>query len=190
VWVKCSMSNQLSVSSTKIRQAIAADAAGLAQVHVATWRTTYKGLISDEVLAGLSMERREQYWLRQLEAPLPNSFVYVATQDEQVVGFSSGGAERTGDPDYQGEVYALYLLQEAQRRGVGRGLMDASAQSLLSNGMNNMLIWVLRDNPSRRFYEAMGGSFVREQNIEIGGQTLVEVAYGWKDLHSLVKKNA
>jgi len=188
--VKCSMSNQMSVSSTKIRQAIAADAPGVARVHVATWRTTYKVLMADEILAGLSVERREQYWLRQLEAPLPNSFVYVAEQNEQVVGFSSGGAERTGDPDYQGEVYALYLLQKAQRQGLGRGLLDASAQALLANGLRSMLIWVLRDNPSRRFYEALGGSFVREQTIEIGGQALVEVAYGWKDLHSLVKKDA
>jgi hypothetical protein len=53
-----------------------------------------------------------------------------------------------------------------------------------------MLIWVLRDNPSRRFYEAMGGRFVSEQNIEINGQALVDVAYGWNDLRGLVKKDA
>jgi len=48
-----------------------------------------------------------------------------------------------------------------------------------------MLIWVLAKNPSRAFYEALGGQRVYEKQIVIGGETLVEVAYGWRDIHSL-----
>ncbi len=49
-----------------------------------------------------------------------------------------------------------------------------------------MLVWVLAENPSRRFYEVLGGKQLCEQEITIGGVTLVEVAYGWKNLHRLV----
>jgi len=43
------------------------------------------------------------------------------------------------------------------------------------------MLWVLRDNtPARKFYATLG-----EKPIEIGTQTLIEVAYGWKDLHRL-----
>ena len=52
-------------------------------------------------------------------------------------------------------------------------------------GMPSMLIWVLAKNPSRAFYEALGGQRVYEKQIVIGGETLVEVAYGWRDIHSL-----
>ncbi|WP_274651023.1 hypothetical protein [Paenibacillus humicola] len=43
-----------------------------------------------------------------------------------------------------------------------------------------MLIWVLSENPNRYFYEALGGRFIREKEIEIGGTKLKESAYGWK----------
>jgi hypothetical protein len=49
-----------------------------------------------------------------------------------------------------------------------------------------MLVWVLTNNTqARRFYEVLGGHYVREQNITIGGVDLTEVAYGWKDITGL-----
>lgn len=176
--------------SAEIRPALPADAAGIARVHVNTWRTTYKGIVWDEILAKLSVEEREQRWLKQIDAPEPDSFLYVAEQDGQVIGFSCGGPERTNDALYKGEIYGLYLLKEYQRQGIGRMLVEASVISLLANGMSSMLIWVLRENPSCRFYEALGGKYVREKKADIRGQILDEVAYGWDDLHSIVKKHA
>lgn len=40
-------------------------------------------------------------------------------------------------------------------------------------------------NPLRRFYERLGGRFAGEKEIQIGEQTLTEVAYGWDDLGAL-----
>ena len=46
-----------------------------------------------------------------------------------------------------------------------------------------MLLWVLKDNhPARRFYELMGGEYVAQKTITIGGTDLIEMAYGWKDI--------
>jgi hypothetical protein len=45
-----------------------------------------------------------------------------------------------------------------------------------------MYVWVLKDNPSRGFYERMGGRPLTTAEIEIGGKTLTEVSYGWEDL--------
>lgn len=173
-----------------LRLAQPTDAAGLACVHVNTWQTAYKGIIHDEILTCLSLESSEQRWVERLGTPEPKSFVWLIEIDGKVVGFSSGGPEREGDPVYRGEVYALYLLQEYQRRGLGRRLVEASARSLLADGMTNMLIWVLRDNPSCRFYEAIGGQYIREREVDIRGQNLMEVAYGWDDLQALIKKDA
>lgn len=56
---------------------------------------------------------------------------------------------------------------------------------LAADGLKSMLVWVLADNQSRRFYEALGGRFVTQQTITIGGQELTEVAYGWNDVGAL-----
>jgi hypothetical protein len=49
-----------------------------------------------------------------------------------------------------------------------------------------MIVWVLADNPARRFYEALDGQYVGERDIEIDGVKLREVAYGWADTGHLL----
>jgi GNAT superfamily N-acetyltransferase len=170
----------------RIRDARHADVAAIARVHVDSWRTTYAGLVPEPYLAGLSYERSEQQWLRGLDnTTSPGIFMVAETDDGQVVGFANGGPEREGRNDYQGELYALYLLQAYQQQGLGRPLVAGTASRLLQRGLMNMLVWVLADNPSRGFYERLGGQFVAEKPIEIGGVTLSEVAYGWRNLQSI-----
>jgi hypothetical protein len=48
-----------------------------------------------------------------------------------------------------------------------------------------MLVWVLAKNPYRKFYDKLGGKYIRSKEIEIGGTTYEEVAYGWKDLRAI-----
>ena len=165
-----------------------ADAAPIAGVHVESWRTTYPGIVPDEVLAGLDVADRETRWRGILDSA-GDDFTYVAEIQEGVIlGFAGGGPERSGDPLYRGELYAMYLLPEHQLRGIGRQLTAAVASRLLAEGMRSMLIWVLTENmAARRFYEALGGEYVREQQIEIGEASLTEVAYGWRDMSSLAE---
>ena len=175
--------------STRIRKATPADAAGIARAHVDSWRTTYRGLVADEILQGLSYERRLERWRETLSDLQSPDFLFVA-EDEggEILGFVSAGPERSGDPDHRGEVMAIYLVQKAQYRGFGWELMRAAAVELLARGFSSMLVWVLKDNtPARKFYEALGGLPLREQAITIGGRDYLEVAYGWRDLASLAR---
>jgi hypothetical protein len=48
-----------------------------------------------------------------------------------------------------------------------------------------MMVWVLADNPSRAFYERLGGEPLAEKLIEWAGVQLVEVALGWRELAGL-----
>jgi FR47-like protein len=63
-------------------------------------------------------------------------------------------------------------------------LVGAVVKRLARAGIDSMLVWVLAANPSRRFYEALGGRQVCEKQIEIGGVMLDEIAYGWADVRS------
>ncbi len=172
----------------RIREATVDDAAAIARVHVDAWRTTYPGIVPDTYLARLSYEKRARNWRDILSGVIEPQFVYVA-QDVtgNIVGFASGGQERQGDPHYKGELYGIYLLVGHQRQGIGRQLVQTVARRLGQQGFHAMLIWVLRDNPSRTFYEALGGKPVYEKPITIGETTLIEVAYGWPDLQTLTE---
>jgi len=167
-----------------VRPAEVADAAAIAAVHVATWRSTYRGLLPDDFLTSLAEAGYEERWRRIIGEE--TSRVYVAADGPEVVGFASGGQERAGEDGYGGELYAIYVVQEAQSKGHGRRLVKAVVAGLRELGLRDMIVWVLHDNAgARRFYERLGGTYVRTQPITIGAAILEEVAYGWMSLDAI-----
>ena len=164
-----------------VRSAAVTDADAIARVHVSSWRTTYSGLLPEDFLESLSATHYAERWKRVIADG--SSRVYVAENDGQIVGFASGGRERAGETGYEGELYAIYVLDSAQRRGLGRELIRSAVAGLRELGLDDMIIWVLRDNShARAFYERLGGVYVRTQPITIGPVTLEEVSYGWRRL--------
>src|SRR3979409_845258 len=101
-------------------------------------------------------------------------------------GLPAGARERAVEDTFAGELYAIYVLDSAQRHGNGRELVRAVAGALRGMGLPDMIVWVLRDNAAaRRFYERLGGTYVRAQPITIGTATLEEVSYGWRALDEI-----
>lgn len=172
-----------------IRAATPEDAPAIARVHVDSWRTTYRGLLPDQVLAGLSVPEREASWLHRLEASVPNSpsgSVFVAEDPTgEIVGFAAGGPSRGKDSAYAGELYAIYVLQEHQRKGIGRSIMNRVVEELRAFGCGSMVVWVLKGNPAERFYRHLGGKPSGEKIVRISGEDYLEIAYGWKNLEVL-----
>jgi GNAT superfamily N-acetyltransferase len=173
---------------TLIRRARIADAGGIARVYLESWRTSYAGLIPEPYLLGLSLPVLTERWRTQFATADPETAAYVAVaRPHGVVGFASGGPQRGGLPGYGGEVYTLYLQDFAQGHGLGRRMMAAMAGTLLERGHRSALVWVLRDNPARWFYERLGGQRLAEQTICLAKVLLPEVAYGWHDLTTLAR---
>ena len=171
-----------------IRPAREEDAPALARVHVDTWRTTYNGIVPDEHLASLSYAKREKIWKEWLARPAEEVTNYAAvTPAGEVVGFAVCGLLRDDIPGFDGELYGLYILKAFQGIGIGRRLVQQAAMDVASRGCSTMVAWVLKDNPSCRFYERLGGQPVAEKTVEIGGKELVEVAYGWRELSELLR---
>ncbi|MCG7342595.1 GNAT family N-acetyltransferase [Sporosarcina sp. ACRSL] len=166
----------------KIRVAVMNDAEGIARVHVDSWRTTYKGIVSESVLQNLSYEQRAENWRRGIG----KNALYVAEDENgKIIGFATGGKERTGNYEADGELYAIYLLQEAQGQGIGKKLTQLIAQSLKEQGFTSMLVWVLEQNPSKMFYESLGGQPIAEAMIDIGGEEFKEIAYYWGNIEEI-----
>jgi ribosomal protein S18 acetylase RimI-like enzyme len=180
-----------------IREANLEDAAGMAKVHVDTWRAAYQGIIAADFLAGLSYETAADGWQKAIQAKTAVEAIFVACREppgaagnseQGIVGIVMGGPERSQDPYYQAEIYCLYVLPEAQNRGLGRRLIAASARRLVQQlQAKTLLVWVLAENPYRQFYEALGGKQARQKSVPVGTQQLLDVGYGWDDLPRLIQ---
>jgi ribosomal protein S18 acetylase RimI-like enzyme len=166
----------------KIRKATLNDAAGIAKVHVDSWRSTYRGIVSDDFLSSLSYENREERWKNFMSNNEEQQYLFVAEEEGKIVGFASGGLNRTDVNDYIGELFALYILEEYQRRGIGRALFNQMVKHFLSSNIKSMIVQVLEANAARNFYEAMGGEYIKTSYIEIGGKQHKLMIYGWKEL--------
>lgn len=163
-----------------IRPAQASDARGIARLDVETWRTTYAGVLPAPYLVGLSERRREAGW-RGVILREPRN-VRVAVDATRVIrGFGSCGPNR-GDPFFAGEVFTLYVAPDWQNRGIGRRLLIALFRRLVTAGRRSAIVWVLRDNPARFFYERLGARQVSHRPLPVGGMAVEAIAYGWRDL--------
>ncbi len=119
-------------------------------MHVESWRTTYAGIVHEEVLNRLSVDTRAAFWTRELDNPDSGSYLHVAVDPRDgIVGFVSGGAERDGHETFKSELYAIYLLDGYQDQGIGKRMVAALIDDLLSAGYTTMMVWVLAENPSR-----------------------------------------
>jgi GNAT superfamily N-acetyltransferase len=169
-------------SMVDVRDARVEDAAAVARVHVDSWKTAYQGLLPEEVLRQLSYQERTSKWAAILGSPRPGEFTLVAVGDQgEIVGFASGGPERQRLPDYQAELYALYVLHSHRGQGIGTWLLGDAVARFREAGVNGMVVWVLADNPHRRFYAKTGGQPCAQGQHTIGGRDYATVAYGWKD---------
>jgi len=166
-----------------IRVATLQDARAIARVHVESWRTTYAGIVPAEYLASLDVGQREVSWREWLPLDID---VFVAEVDGEVVGFVGGGAIREPVEGFDAELFAIYLLRDAQRRGIGMALLKRLAGSLKARGYRSMMAWVLEDNSSGEFYSRSGGVRVASKEMEVGGVMLPVVAYGWGDLEGII----
>ena len=146
--------------ATVVRTASAADATGIAEVHVAGWRWAYRGLIPDAFIDALRVEDRERFWTDALATPGDRE-ILVAERDATTVGFVAiGPTEDEAALPGTGEVFALYVLPEVVGSGVGRGLFAAAIDRLVATAFARGSLWVLADNErARRFYEAVGWSW-------------------------------
>jgi GNAT superfamily N-acetyltransferase len=170
-----------------VRRAKSEDAEQIARIQIQTWRSTFVGIVSDEYLASLSLEKVTQRIFELINNPLPNSTVIVAIDEsDSAIGFSLCGPNRLTESNYDGEVQAFFVLPEWQGKGVGKRLMNESLRYLRTSGFREVIIWTFEANLSARtFYSARGGKLVERRVREIAGSQLAEVGFGY----SLIKES-
>lgn len=143
----------------EIRRPRLADAAAAAELHAHVWRVTYRGLMEDRVVDGLSADGFEPLW-RSIGAaydegrvPDDGRQMWVATEAEAIIGFVSCGPPREQDAPAPLQLWSLNVHPDHQGTGVAQQLLDRAL------GEDAAYLWVARGNARAiRFYERHGFS--------------------------------
>jgi GNAT superfamily N-acetyltransferase len=167
-----------------VRPARREDAVGIGRVHVAAWRSAYATILPAAYLAGLSLVRQAAGYDRAIAA---GACVMVAEAEGRVVGFATA-AVTPGAELGEGEIQTLYVQDDWRDHGAGRALLRAVGLFLAGQGCTTAYLWVLRDNPSRWFYERLGGRPAARGTVPVAGQDVPQTAYVWDPIEALTRE--
>jgi ribosomal protein S18 acetylase RimI-like enzyme len=167
----------------KIRAATLDDAMGIAKVQVDCWRTTYKSCLPSEFLDKLSYKHKKESWIKNISDS--NHYVFVAENSEgKIVGFADGGKRYTNKFKCSGDLSSIYLLEDYQKMGVGKKLVNKLFETFNRLGYKTIFVEVLEDNDSKFFYEALGAQLFKSKKINIAGIELNLLIYRWADIRN------
>lgn len=161
----------------EIRYADISDAKELAKIHSSSWKIAYKGIVPDEVLENITLEKRQKYFEKALSDGLEEDAIIF--KDNEAVGLICIGKCRDKDKtETYGEIWGIYLLPEYWKMGIGSKLINWGLNELNKRKYKKVTLWVLEENiNARRFYERVGfkhDGTVKEINI---GKKLNEYRY-------------
>lgn len=162
-----------------IRRAVETDALNVARVHVQAWQAAYRGIVPDDYLDSLSIEKREAIWKESIQRGIPE--LWVADFPLGIVGWVAFGSSRDSDAEAgAGELEAIYVAPEYWATGIGRALWLVAYRRLKELGFSSATLWVLAGNARAiRFYHAAGfqPNHDSQKEISLGGKSLKEVRY-------------
>lgn len=157
------------------------DRTSIAAVHAASWRTAYRGTLSDDYLDNRAGDELAETW-SNIELS-PQDVVLVA-EDEQLLGFIAIWCR----PDPY--IDNLHVLPEQKSRGIGKKLMRAGAQELQRLGHSSAYLWVFESNQAAiGFYEHLGGVRGVSENHDVFGQSVPNLKIEWPDVSVISGQN-
>ncbi len=162
------------------------EAETLAALHVQCWREAYAGFLPIELVSSFSAEQRLPMW----QAVISNSerFVLAAYDKAKPCGFIiSGSTNEKHIENQDGHIWAIYIVSQFHRKGIGRALIAAAATDWLGRGGKNITLGVLAENAGARFfYEKLGARLVKTSTYDWDGYKLADAIYVFDDLTSLI----
>lgn len=172
---------------TCLRLAGPDDAALVAALHCASWRSAYAGILDAAYLGGPIEAERLAAWQARFGEALPARRVIIAeTGDGNAVGFVC--ALRDADAQHGGLIDNLHVHPDHRGGGIGAVLLRAGAAWLADGpAPRPMHLWVYEANGGgRRFYARLGGVEVERDSGDHpadGGQSVWRVV--WPDAAAL-----
>jgi GNAT superfamily N-acetyltransferase len=149
----------------EIRPATPADLPTIQRIAHQTWPATFGDILSPTQIAymldwmyGLPAltEQIEQRGHRFL----------LAVEGDAALGYLSYELNYRTEPVTK--IHKLYVLPEAQGRGLGQALVGQAAEAARAAGNGALVLNVNRQNRAVQFYERLGFDLVQTEDIDIG----------------------
>lgn len=155
------------------------DIPAVVDIQISGWREAYKGIIDDEQLNAMDRAGR----IKKIEKSYLKYGFLVAEHQGEIVGFANyidSNDFTPQTPDADCELSAIYAEPDLKRQGIGTALFEYVKENLACKNKHKMVLWCLKDNePSKKFYEKMGGKIIGERLIKIGEKDYTEVCYSY-----------
>lgn len=159
------------------------DAAVVAALHTASWRTAYRGILRDAYLDDTIEADRLATWSARLADATTPQFGVMAFEHDVPVGFAF--VYRDADPQWGHLLDNLHVTTARRSAGIGPQLLAGVAERLGDGAQ--LHLWVYDGNVrARAFYDRIGGRPVEQQTMEPpGGGEAVQWRYVWDDVRVL-----
>ncbi len=155
----------------EIRRVKITDIPSIVALNIRVWQSAYKGIIDQGFLDARINGKEAAIKIQEENF---NNSSYVAVEDDVIIGYAAYGKERSGI-ELTGEIYAIYIDEEMQGKGIGRMLVEKCIEAL--SVYEYLHIWTLKDNPNKSFYISLGGKEISRKYLTIGNQSLESVCF-------------
>lgn len=157
-----------------IRKVEFEDLESIVDLQFEGWREAYKNIIDKDTLDNLDRESK----IKKRQKDYKENGFLVAEFNNQIVGYvryvdNNSFSKEIEDIDC--ELLALYVKANLKYNGIGTKLFNYVLDEFKEKNKTKMILWCLKENePSKKFYEKMGGKNTYERTINIGGKDYQE----------------
>ena len=154
-----------------IKAATEADFPTIRQIAYDTWPQTFGQILSEQQIAYML---DLMYSLPSLQAQVQQQghVFLLASEAENPLGYIS--YELNYQQTTATKIHKIYILPQAQGKGVGKALIDAATAVGLANQNEALLLNVNKYNKALQFYERIGFEVIGQEDVDIGEGFLME----------------
>jgi ribosomal protein S18 acetylase RimI-like enzyme len=138
----------------EFRDAKVDDLEDIASLFHACWHIAYAEILSDEVIAAMTLESAGNLWRPSLVDPKDKETVIGLDAGSLVSVFRVGSDPSDGAI---GHLFSLYVDPAAAGKGFGKKSLAEASLRLKNRGFSDMSLWVFADNAvARGLYTSAG----------------------------------
>ena len=171
-----------------IKPAILEDRNAISLLHARSWQTVYAGLLTTKYLSEDVFSERGAVWQKRFSQPVDNQRIFVATEDEKLLGFICIYLDQ--NQEYGTLIENLHVDASTTGKGIGKALLQHAASLIQEEASHNgAYLEVLCQNLSaQKFYDYLGGRPVIQQQWQAPEGSLIdELVYAWDSVTPILK---
>ncbi len=142
----------------------------IAPLHAASWKSAYRGILSDHYLDFIVDEERHAHWQKYVRTlAAGDGEIFLARLADEAVGFLCIEGTRIDELNVYGAyVNNLHVLPHIQGQGIGTALLEHGVGWAKVRGFSQLYLFVFEDNlDARAFYKANGWHAVERMMSEL-----------------------